>query len=223
MPMRSMRRPAGLPWKELVDRFKGSAKVVQEKLDLHNFMANLAAEECCKAVMQGRFVVLENPAQSYIWELPAFKELAGMKGMVWITCHNCAHGGKRRKYTGFLTNVPGAQEALGVLCSAREEDAPCDFSGVPHLPWTASWKDGRVETLTAPEAQYPTGMCVALAKLIAACPDVSPALASQMPYAFLEVFSGPEAPLTQAVRSALAGRRAKPTEDENGPSLHFRA
>ena len=88
MPMRSLRHPAGLPWKELQECFKGVAKVVQKKIDLHNFMANLAAEECIKAVGQGRFVVLENPAQSYIWELPAYKKLAGMKGMVWITCHS---------------------------------------------------------------------------------------------------------------------------------------
>ena len=115
------------------------------------------------------------------------------------------------------------QAALGVHCGAREEDAPCDFSGVPHLSWATSWKDGRVETQTAPESQYPTGMCVALAKQIAACPDISLSLTSQMPYAFLEVFSGPEAPLTQAVRSALAGWRPKPVEDENGPTSRFRA
>ena len=64
LPMRSMRRPAGLPWKELVDRFKGSAKVVQEKLDLHNFMANLAAEES-----RSRIWWRHSGVRSFVWTI----------------------------------------------------------------------------------------------------------------------------------------------------------
>ena len=214
-PMRSTRHPGGFPWRELVERFGRTAKVVQEKLDLHNLMANTAAEECAKAVEQGRFVMVENPVQSYLWDLPAYKRLAKMKGMAWVTFHNCAFGGERRKYTAVLTNIPGMREALGQHCSARAEDAPCDFSGKPHVTWKASWKDGFATTVTGPESEYPAAMCSAMAKPIALCREAAPELATGLPFAFLEVFSGPNAPLTQAVRRAL-GVRPQRSQDEDG-------
>ena len=179
-------------------------------------MAYLAATECIKAVEQGRYVIVENPAQSYLWELPAFKRLMTMRGMVWVTLHNCAFGGKRRKYTALLTNVPGMKEALGVHCSTRAEGEPCEFSGEPRQSWRATWKDGFATTVTGPESEYPLGMCSSMAKQIALCPGAAPELASSLPFTFLEVFSGPNAPLAQAVRQAFPGGRPKPMENEDG-------
>ena len=62
--MRSKQFPEGLPWQELKARFKGAAKVVREQIKLHNMLAGLAAAECLKAARQGRYVIVENPAQS---------------------------------------------------------------------------------------------------------------------------------------------------------------
>ena len=67
-----------------------------------------------------------------------------------------------------------------------------------------------------PESEYPLGMCSSMAKQIALCPGAAPELASSLPYTFMEVFSGPNAPLTQAVRRALPGGRPKPMENEDG-------
>ena len=201
--MRSHKHPAGLPWEELVSRFKGTAGVVKKKLDDHTRMANLAAEECLKAVREGRYVIIENPGQSHLWQLPLYKELAKLPGMQWITLHNCAFGGKRRKYTGLLSNVPGLEEHCGKLCLAREENAPCDFSGLPHLSWKGSWNERSASTVTDGEAEYPAGMCEAMASAVVQCPAAAPELAARLPFAFLEVFSGPNAPLTTAVKQAF--------------------
>ena len=216
MAMRSKEFPEGLPWQELKARFKWTAKVVKDKLKLHNMLAGLAAAECLKAARQGRYVIVENPAQSYLWDLPAFRELARLQGMEFITFHNCAFGGQRRKYTAFLTNVPGMREACGIHCTARGDEAPCDFSGRPHKTWAPTWKDGRAVTVTETEAEYPQDLCKAMAGPIAMCPGAAPELAARFPYVFLEVYSGPNAPLTQAVRAAVGAERPRPSEDENG-------
>jgi len=216
MALRSKQHPEGLPWQELKARFKGKATVVQEKIRLHNLLAGLAAAECLKAARQGRFVIVENPAQSYLWDLPAFQELARLAGMEFITFHNCAFGGERRKYTAILTNVPGMKEACGIHCKARGDETPCDFSGKPHTSWAPTWKDGRIVTVTESEAEYPQALCKAMSGPIAMCPGAAPELAARMPFMFLEVYSGPNAPLTQAVRLASGAGRPRPSEDENG-------
>ena len=218
LPMRSKQHPEGLPWPALKERFPkpGIAKLVKEKLALHNFLAGMAAAEALKAAKQGRFIIIENPAQSYMWDLTAFRELAALPGMVWVTLHSCAFGGQRRKYTAFLTNVPGLKEACGRHCTAREEEAPCDYSGRPHKSWRPIWKDGYATTVTQPESQYPEPLCEALAGCIALCPGAAPELASKLPFVFLEVYSGPNAPLTRAVRRAMGADQHEPSVAEGG-------
>ena len=67
MPLRSKLHPRGLPWKTLLETFgPKKARVIQEKLELHNFMAVTAAKECIKAVKEGRYVCIENPGNSYL-------------------------------------------------------------------------------------------------------------------------------------------------------------
>ena len=207
-PLRSRLHPRGLPWKTLQAQFgTATAKAIHEKLTLHNLMAVTAAQECIRTVREGRFACIENPGNSYLWQLPEYKELAAMSGMVWFTLHNCAFGGKRRKYTGILTNIPGLQDTLEKRCGATGSDAVCDFSGAVHESWEATWKKGFGHTVTNPEAEYPRAMCETMAAPIVACEAAAPELAARMPYAFIEVFSGPNAPLTQAVRRAMALKR----------------
>ena len=130
--MRSYQRPEGLPWEELVRRFKGSTGAVKEKMTAHTAIALLAAAVCLTAVREGRFFLIGNPAQSHLWQLPFLKELAKVKGVSWVTLHSRAFGGDRRKHTGLLSNMPGLTEGCEKLCQAREERAPRDYSGVPH-------------------------------------------------------------------------------------------
>ena len=217
-PLRTKMHLRGLPTKALNAQFgPRRAKIIIEKLKLHNLMAELAAQECIKAVKEGRFFCLENPGGSWIWQLPEYKELAAMAGVVWFTFHNCAFGGKRRKYTGMLTNIPGLQETLERRCNARGDADVCDFSGWAHEAWVPKWTKGFGHTVTQAESEYPKAMCEAMAPTVVACAAVAPQLAARLPYAFLEVFSGPNAPLTQGVRRAMARKRQEP-EKQQGPA-----
>ena len=207
-PLRSKLHLRGLPVKALNAQFgPRRAQIIIEKLKLHNLMAELAAQECLKAVQEGRYFCIENPGNSLLWQLPEFKELAAMAGVVWFTMHNCAFGGKRRKYTGVLTNIPGLREAWEQRCGARGDADPCDFSGVAHEAWEPKWVEGFGHTVTKPESEYPKPMCEAMAAPVVACGALAPQLAARLPYAFLEIFSGPNAPLTHAVRRAMALKR----------------
>ena len=226
-PLRSRQHPRGLPWQVLQENFgTKTAKVIQEKIKLHNMMAEITARACLKAAKEGRFFCVENPGNSYLWQLEEFKELAKLKGVVWFTLHNCAFGATRRKYTGIMTNVPGLKEALERRCEARGDDDPCDFSGEAHESWSAKWTEGYGHTKTKDSAEYPKAMCTAMAGPFLECAAAAPALAGRTPFAFLEVFSGPSAPLTQAVRRAAALMRQEPDNwrmDLHDPTLPPRA
>ena len=224
-PLRSLKQPEGFSMEQLRAEFGESAEVIGKKLADHNAMAILAAEACIKAIEEGRYFIVENPAQSLLWHLPIYKKLAAMAGVRWTVFHNCALGGLRRKYSGVLSNIPEVHECMkGKLCKARDEEAPCDFTGERHLSWAATWKESGASVVTEAEAEYPQGMCEALAKAIAARVVSVPAGSAGTPFAFLEVYSGPNAPLTAAVKQALgvSGETAPSAEgrrcDQQGAS-----
>ena len=218
-PIRSVEHPKGLPWEVLVAQFGVStAKLIQEKLDRHTRMAELAGAECLKALEAGRYFILENPARSLLWNLPVFRQLAKASGVEWSVLHNCAFGGARRKYTGIMSNIPGLGAILGKLCSARGEHDPCDYTGVPHLAWEATCKEGEVVTVTEGEAEYPAELCKELARGVVQCLASSSALSAKTPFAFIEVFSGPNAPLTSAVKQAFGElQSSKRLANSSGP------
>ena len=80
-------------------------------------MANMTAEERLQALLEGRYFILENPSGSWIWKMPAVQHLMAQAGVYEVHLHNCAFGGKRRKRTMLLTNVP----ELGRYCAKLRE------------------------------------------------------------------------------------------------------
>ena len=167
-------------------------------------MATLAFTQCALAAASGRHFIIENPTHSWIWELDVAKALAGMEGVRAVLLHNCAFGGDRRKATSLLTNMAEVEEECGRMCGETRAKANCPFLGRPHSPW-----DHKVNTKgdfadpSKGESQYPAQLCESITK---ACMRRKKAMeesgAVMVPTFFIEIFSGPEAPLTQAVARA---------------------
>ena len=130
-----------------------------------------------------------------MWQVPAVKELCEETGIYFHDIHNCMYGGQRRKWTRFVCNFEGMEEFLNKTC---ESDDICSRTGQEHLSWTPKVNaDRRIKDFpTEPEAEYPLGLCQALAD--GNCKQLVKEIESAKPakFDFSEVFSGPRAPLT---------------------------
>ena len=199
-PCRDADHPKGLP--EVMALKNDLPAKVQGDTD----MAVLALTQCALAAATGRFFILENPTHSWLWELPEAKALMGMAGVRKVLLHNCAFGGSRRKATTLLTNLEDLEAECGVLCGETRADAPCPFSGVKHVKWApAVGQDGHFDTPSGGESEYPVRLCEAMARAAMKLKETMEADGLPLPPSFfIEVFSGPNAPLTQAVARACA-------------------
>eukprot|EP00435_Cladocopium_sp_Y103_P066897 s26_g29.t1 len=96
--------------------------------------------------------VVENPTNSYLWELEYFAY--AVQHGTFAHCHACAFGSTRPKKTSFLSNMQ-CISMMQLFC----EDAPPH----EHEPWGRA-ADGTFATSL--EAQYPDGMCEQLVKFL---------------------------------------------------------
>ena len=91
------------------------------------------------------------------------------------------------------------------ICSGR---AACERTGLPHASWAPEVVDGEVVKYpTEQEAEYPDGLCEVVAVGIFEWAEVQGTAVEDYAFLFSEVFSGPHAPLTQAVAAAGRARR----------------
>ena len=104
----------------------------------------------------GKYLSVENPEGSFIWELKAFKRLAKRPGVELVILHQCAYGGPYRKPTAVLTNAPWLK--MGRKC----EEAP-SHTHTPLVGRVWSYKLEEV-WLTSEAAEYPAGLCEAWAE-----------------------------------------------------------
>ena len=134
-------------------------------------------------------------------------------GVRSLDVHNCMYGGRRRKWTRFVTNM---EELDTELCWTCSRDDVCDATGLPHLSFAPEVQDGVIVSFpTEPEAEYPQPLCNALARGIGRC--IEKGLdGGAFEFDFSEFFSGPRAPLTKTVerisvetRNATAARAVK--------------
>ena len=73
---------------------------VEQANILYKYMANF-----CEFLNElGMPWTMENPTNSWLWELPCMQALVAQ--MYFASFHSCAYGGKRYKATSFLTNHP---------------------------------------------------------------------------------------------------------------------
>ena len=101
-------------------------------------------------------------------------------------------GSRRKKYQALITNRVEF-ESMGRICNGNRV---CDRTGEPHLKWRPVVHAGRVlQFTTGDEREYPKGFCQSYAKCL------RPRLSSHE--SFMEIFSGPNAPLSSAVAEEM--------------------
>ena len=116
--------------------------------------ANCLYERAVQFVLQLIFfmhvVTIENPTDSWLWQLPFVAAL--YRYCFFVDFHACMFGGKRKKRTSFLTNESRFQ-ALHRMCDNSHE----------HAAWGL---DDAGNFNTAHEAQYPRGLCEEYCKIL---------------------------------------------------------
>lgn len=200
--LRSREHPYGLP---ILNQARRATD--REKVDVGNELAKITFMDASAARAAGKIVTIENPTNSYIWDLAEARALAAEPGMQKIEFTNCMfRGGQRNKKTTLLTNsVEIVEEFRDKMCAGR---AACDRTGRPHLTWAPAVVEGRITSyVTDGESEYPTGMCDAVGRALARrlAADMATQTETIM---FTEIFAGPRAVLSARVARHLAVARA---------------
>ena len=147
-PLRSAEHPSGLPHLQGRDR----ARVEQA-----NACYSVAARVFVYAHRCGAFVFIENPTNSYVWQVPCIKAVVRPSWRSTSQPFKCVcTGANRDKKTSFLHNCRDLCQ-LGVMCDHSHD----------HKAWKVSKSlDGRWQYDTASEAEYPLLLCQRVAIII---------------------------------------------------------
>ena len=194
-PLRSGAEPAGL-----ADLSESERRAVQKG----NAMARITAAAAEQLAHDGFYFIVENPARSWLWSLPEFVRLGSRREVrVWRS-HACMFDGGLRKDTAFMSNVDLSE----VMRCCSNSGGRCDRTGLPHQEWTPTWDPVRHRAVfpTAGAAEYSRPLCEALAEGIRRAITATLDQDRAREFDFLEVFSGPRAPLTAAVAALFVGR-----------------
>ena len=185
-PLRSEEEPRGIS-----SALSHMSKRARLRLEKDTHMAEDSATRCLTALEQGRKFSLEHPGRSLALELPSWKDLVRARGVFVTRYHTCMfEGSRRRKAQVLIHNVPEL-ELMGRVCN---EYSRCARTGLPHEKWRPIVSGGKVaQFITGEEREYPKGFCDEYARLL-------PPLGS-----FLEVYSGPNAPLSDGVSRSRGG------------------
>ena len=195
-PLRSTLYPEGLP-----EVWSSGGRRTQLRVEQDTEMAILAAEEALEAHRAGKAFTLEHTGRSLALNLPAWKLLMNTPDVFCVWHHHCMFEPcRKRKYQIVITNVKMMEDAVGLLCAGN---SICSRTGLQHEGWAPTVVDGEIMAFATSQAtEYPRGFCMAssfgykawLASLTK-IPEHS--------LLFSEVFSGPNAPLTEAVRDMV--------------------
>ncbi len=196
-PLRSEAHPEGIP-EEIAQLSRKALKRLND--DTH--MANLAADHCREILDEGGKFTLEHPGRSIALHLKKWKELMLTPGVFCIFYNTCMFlGSRRKKFQVLITNEKSFEKFIGKLCTGNHT---CSRSGLKHLKWRPTVSSGKVvQFQTGDEREYPLGFCQEYAKAAKEC--------LSLPARFVEIFSGPNAPLSHAVGEVfgvgIPGRR----------------
>ncbi|CAE7215912.1 gpt [Symbiodinium sp. CCMP2592] len=139
------------------------------RVEAANRLAEFVVQVLVRAHDQGWRIVIENPIRSWMWSVLAHfvRALDKPRFRSWYSelftfdFDQCCWGGRRRKTSRFLTNVP---ELRSLVASCQNDH--------PHEPYrifrgaASSWKFD-----TASEAEYPLPLCEQYVRLL--CPLVN--------------------------------------------------
>ena len=191
IPLRSDSEPKGI--RSVVDKLPPSKR---RKITLDTEMADLAANDCMTAHRSGRKFSLEHPKNSIARKLESWQELEGLEGVEKTEYHACMFPGcSRRKSQVLIHNIPDLIPHIGRVCESSKR---CSRTGKSHAPWKPRVEKGRVTSFpTGEEREYSSGLCAAYAE------GIKESLTDDQSCVFLEVFSGPNAPLSSAVAEAI--------------------
>lgn len=124
--------------------------------DAETTEANLLADRCASIAEdqdeKGLFFSIENPLESFIWELKSMKRIAQRKGVMLTRLDQCAYGGPHHKPTGLLHNAPWLKK--GKRCSEAPAHKHTKLEG---RVW--SYKQDQEVWFTSEAAEYPSGLC----------------------------------------------------------------
>ena len=187
-PLRSEEHPEGIP--DEVSRLSSKAR---KRPSLDGQMADMAARDCEKADQEGKGFSLEHPGRSLALHLPSWKRLLQRRRVRTVFYHTCMFEGSRRKKFQVLITNREELVAMGRICSGV---SLCDRTGEKHLKWRPTVTGGKVlQFTTGDEREYPGGFCQEYARIMSSC--------FQSGETFLEIFSGPNAPLSSAVANVM--------------------
>ena len=191
LPLRSDEFPEGIP-----SELSRMSKKARLRLEKDTCMAVDAAENCIKRHKSGKAFSLEHPGRSIALELPAWKRLRNMEGVFSSFYHTCMFpGSSRRKHQVLIHN----REYLRSMERTCPDPRVCQRTGGQHQKWRPIVSAGRVtQYITGEEHAYPQGFCAAYAE------SVRQSILERSLRSFVEVFSGPNAPLSAAV-AGVAG------------------
>ena len=146
VPLRNAEFPRGIP---------GLSDFNQHKVHKANQVYDNVFLLLSATLDQGKGILVENPANSWMWHLPEYASLLSRDcfDILFQNCKWTVNEPARNKWTRVRTNIQHLQKL----------DGPCLLSHT-HLPWGFSQSGGFA---TADEAAYPKGMCVAFAASIA--------------------------------------------------------
>ena len=186
LPLRSEEFPAGIP-----TELARMSKRARLRLEKDTEMAEKAAEVCLIRHQANKAFSLEHPGRSIALELPSWKRLRKLPGVYSSFYHTCMFpGSSRRKHQVLIHNL----ECLRSMEKSCPDPKLCCRTSKPHHKWRPIVSSGRVtQYITGEEREYPEGFCKAYAEALRT--DISMGSIRS----FVEVYSGPNAPLSSAV------------------------
>ena len=188
VPLRSEEFPRGIP--DELDRLSSKSR---KRLEADTEMADLAAKSCVQADMQNKGFTLEHPGRSIALHLDSWRTLVQREGVRAINYHTCMFEGSRRKKFQVLITNRVEFERMGKICKGNKI---CDRTGEPHLKWRPVVHAGKVmQFTTGDEREYPEGFCSEYAECMRGRLEAGES--------FVEIFSGPNAPLSSAVAKVM--------------------
>ena len=192
-PIRSSESPLGIP-----EELKNLSRKALTRLENDSFMAQDSARRALARHRRRKFFSLEHPLRSIAMDLPEWRELLSTPGVFLSKYHTCMfEGSKRKKAQALIHNMEELKD-MEKVCNGSSK---CDRSGQFHERWRPVIAQGKVKQfVTGEEREYPRGFCEAYASCVLT------AVKDGRVRSFLEIYSGPNAPLSNAVSLSSGGQ-----------------
>ena len=202
-PLRSSEHPRGIP--EEVSKLSKRARL---RMDRDTEMAEDSARRCLARHKRKLPFSLEHPGRSIALDLEAWKTLRNEEGVFSSFYHTCMfEGSKRRKFQILIHNL-SSLKGMNLEC---ESNGLCSRTGRPHEKWRPLVSRGKVEQfVTGEEREYPSGFCSAYSRLL------TEDIMGGKIHSFVEVYSGPNAPLSKALAKDFGGNVDDTHESKGG-------